>query len=91
MNEEISFSWTANSTHMCYESENNVMCGLKGNCSQKGMLLPLVFEEAWSKEFRVFLYLFGLLYRSKRVKHSWLRTPARTNVNKQTVALESSK
>jgi len=47
---------------MCYTQEESTTCGLKSNCSQKGMFLPLVFEEAWSKEFRVFLYLFGLLY-----------------------------
>ena len=48
---------------MCYTEDESTTCGLKSNCSQKGMFLPLVFEEAWSKEFRVFLYLFGLLYR----------------------------
>lgn len=54
------YSWESNSSHMCYESEGSAWCGQKGDCV--GMLLPLVFEEAWSKEFRTFLYLFGLLY-----------------------------
>ena len=27
------------------------------------MVLPLVFEEDWNYGFRIFIYLFGLLYR----------------------------
>ena len=58
-------SWTENQTHLCYAQEGAPgFCGLKDECSQKGMFLPLVFDQSWSWEFRTFIYLFGLLYRS---------------------------
>ena len=58
-----SFSWTVNSSHLCYTSEDADWCGYKGDCSQKGLVLPLFFEETWAKEFRAFIYFFALLYR----------------------------
>lgn len=32
------------------------------NCSEKGLLLPIICEHTWSKNVRAFLYLLGLLY-----------------------------
>ena len=59
---EKNYSWVATGSSLCYKSDNgSQFCGRKGDCT--GLVLPLVFEEAWSTELRAFLYLFGLLYR----------------------------
>jgi len=58
---EKNYSWVATGSSLCYKSDNgSQFCGRKGDCT--GLVLPLVFEEAWSTELRAFLYLFGLLY-----------------------------
>ena len=31
-------------------------------CAKDGLILPIFFEETWPYSFRVFIYLFGLLY-----------------------------
>ena len=65
LEDPVEMSWTENLTHLCYEEGDisPAFCGLKDGCSQKGMFLPLVFEQAWPNWFRIFVYLFGLLYR----------------------------
>ena len=56
------YTWTSNATSLCYEtSKGESFCGKQGECI--GMVLPLVFEEDWNYGFRIFIYLFGLLYR----------------------------
>lgn len=57
--------WYSNKTNLCYEFKVGTetvekFCGKRDDCS--GLLLPLVFEENWSKEFRVIIYFFGLVY-----------------------------
>jgi len=55
------YTWTSNATSLCYEtSKGESFCGKQGECI--GMVLPLVFEEDWNYGFRIFIYLFGLLY-----------------------------
>jgi len=60
------FSWEeTNLTHVCYEeyegeSVSKSFCGLRDDC--QGMVLPLVLEITWSKEFRGVLYFLGLIY-----------------------------
>jgi len=61
------FSWEeTNLTHVCYEEYNEEgsvsksFCGLRDDC--QGMVLPLVLEITWSKEFRGVLYFLGLIY-----------------------------
>eukprot|EP00090_Calanus_glacialis_P017020 TRINITY_DN265_c0_g1_i1.p1 TRINITY_DN265_c0_g1~~TRINITY_DN265_c0_g1_i1.p1 ORF type:complete len:852 (+),score=219.25 TRINITY_DN265_c0_g1_i1:267-2822(+) len=59
------YSWLENSTHVCYEEEmagsvTSHFCGLRDDC--QGMVLPLVLEITWSKQFRAALYFIGLLY-----------------------------
>lgn len=55
------FTWTSNETNLCYEGpEGESFCGKRDNCT--GMVLPLVFEGDWNPGFRIFIYLFGLLY-----------------------------
>ena len=57
------FSWVENGSHLCYEEAEKEWCGLKDECSGKGMLLPLFFEETWAWQLRAFIYCFALLYR----------------------------
>ena len=54
------YSWSENSTHVCYEQSQTTFCGERDNC--QGMVLPLVLEITWSREVRAALYLLGLLY-----------------------------
>eukprot|EP00091_Calanus_sinicus_P022006 TRINITY_DN6776_c0_g1_i1.p2 TRINITY_DN6776_c0_g1~~TRINITY_DN6776_c0_g1_i1.p2 ORF type:complete len:105 (-),score=26.05 TRINITY_DN6776_c0_g1_i1:396-710(-) len=60
------YSWLENSTHVCYEEESvsgsvtSHFCGLRDDC--QGMVLPLVLEITWSKQFRAALYFIGLIY-----------------------------
>jgi hypothetical protein len=59
--ETPAYSWTANQTNLCYESEGKEWCGTRSECV--GLVLPLFFEDHWDPGFRAFLYVFGLLYR----------------------------
>jgi hypothetical protein len=59
----MDFSWADNGSHLCYEAAGGSWCGLKDDCSQKGMWLPIFNEQTWPKWFRTGLYLFALLYR----------------------------
>jgi len=60
------YTWVEkNATQVCYEEyvDGNVansFCGLRDDC--QGMLLPLVLEITWSRQFRAVLYFVGLLY-----------------------------
>ena len=65
--EPVSFSWADNGSHICYSTDavavSSDWCGLKDDCSQKGMWLPIFNEQTWPHWFRTGLYLFALLYR----------------------------
>ena len=54
--------WSANDTLMCYEQSGTKWCGSIGECSQKGLILPLFFEDSWPRELRAVIYLLALLY-----------------------------
>jgi len=59
------YTWTENLTHVCYAEEEagtltRSFCGHRDNC--QGMVLPLVLEITWSKEFRGALYFIGLIW-----------------------------
>lgn len=59
----VDFTWADNGSHICYEEGGGTAwCGVKDDCSQKGMWLPLFNELTWPRWFRIGLYLFGLLY-----------------------------
>lgn len=60
------FNWVENVSHLCYSEEgdgSHGWCGWKDECSGKGMVLPLFFEETWPWQLRAFIYCFALLYR----------------------------
>ena len=54
---------------LCFESNTSdpisnpySTCHPLHPCAKEGLILPIFFEETWPYAFRVFLYLFGLLY-----------------------------
>ena len=55
-------SWIANDTNLCFEHKGESWCGLKDDCSQKGLILPLFFELTWPHYMRSIFYFVGLLF-----------------------------
>ena len=60
---KVNFTWTGNSSHLCFEPDNGLpkQCGGMYPCSS-GLLLPLFFEGTWPREARAVLYFVALLY-----------------------------
>ena len=54
--------WVTNHSHVCFIDPLETVCANKDQCSMKGMLLPLFFEDSWPVWVRIVLYLTGIIY-----------------------------
>ena len=55
--------WVDNLTHLCFLADSeSLLCGAKDDCSQKGLILPIINEVTWPVWLRATLYFIGLLY-----------------------------
>ena len=55
--------WLNNLTHLCFLADSeSLLCGAKDDCSQKGLILPIMNEVTLPVWLRAPLYFIGLLY-----------------------------